>query len=115
MQNKEIKVTTYDILDLKEKYNLKNNLDITCKLYKIFSELSVKCFNKSTCEDKQSLTLPMTNSSVRQGINDNMCNVTLIKNLTCTIYDTLPRRKLGFSKGSGLCDIARKNLINVYV
>jgi hypothetical protein len=32
------------------------------------------------------------------GINDNMCNVMLIKNLTCTIYE------------SGFCNVAYDNV-----
>jgi hypothetical protein len=32
MQNQEIKTKVINILDLKEKCNLENNLDITCEL-----------------------------------------------------------------------------------
>lgn len=92
MQNKEIKIKVINILDLKEKCNLECNLDITCELYKIFSKLSIECFGIGNCQDKQSLCYDQL-CIFLDSINDNMCNVTLIKNLTCTIYE------------SGLCNV----------
>lgn len=85
MENKEIKVKVINILDLKEKYNLECNLDIICKLYRIFDEFSIECFKEF--KDKQSLCYDQL-CIYLDGINDNMYNVTLIKNLTCTIYDS---------------------------
>jgi hypothetical protein len=85
MQNKEIKIKVINILDLKEKCNLECNLDITCELYKIFNELSIECFDKY--KDKQLLCYDQL-CIYLDGINDNMCNLTLIKNLTCTIYES---------------------------
>lgn len=84
MQNKKIKVKVISILDLKEKCNLESNLGITSELYIIFNELSIECFKD---KDKQSLCYDQL-CIYLDGINDNMCNVTLIKNLTCTIYDS---------------------------
>jgi len=83
--NKKIKIKVINILDLKEKCNLECNLDITCELYKIFNELSIECFDK--CKDKQLLCYDQL-CIYLDSINDNMCNVTLIKNLTCTIYES---------------------------
>jgi hypothetical protein len=80
MQNKKIKIKIISILDLKEKCNL----GITSELYRIFNELSIECFKD---KDKQSLCYDQL-CIYLDGINDNMCNVTLIKNLICTIYDS---------------------------
>ena len=85
MQNKKIKLKVINILDLKDNCNIECNLDITCELYKIFNELSIECFKEF--KDKQSLCYDQL-CIYLDGINDNMYNVTLIKNLTCTIYDT---------------------------
>lgn len=68
----------------------KNNLGITCELYRLFYELSVECFNDDF--DKQELCYDQLCICL-DSINDNMCNVESIKNLTCIIYQ------------SGLCDI----------
>jgi len=67
-----------------------NNLDITCELYRLFSELSIECFNdnidkRELCYDQLCICL--------DSINDNMCNVMLMKKLTCIIYE------------SGLCNM----------
>jgi hypothetical protein len=76
----QIKKKVINILDLKEKDNI-----ITCgELYKIFDELSTECFGNYTnkqllCYDQLCICL--------DSINDNMCDVTKIKKLTCTIYD----------------------------
>ena len=70
-----IKKEIINILYLKSK----SNLEITCELYEIFNKLSIKCF------DQLCIYL--------DSINDNMRDITLIKNLTCIIYD------------SGLCEL----------
>ena len=81
----EIKIKVINILDLKEKCNLESNLDITCELYKIFNELSIEYFDNF--QDKQLLCYYQL-CIYLDGINDNMCDVTLIKKLTCTIYNS---------------------------
>jgi hypothetical protein len=85
---REIKKRIINILDL----NSKTNLGITRELYRIFNELSTECFNdhfnhhkRLLCYDQLCIWL--------DSINDNVCNVMLMKNLTCTIYE------------SGLCDV----------
>ena len=88
--NKESIVSNYviNIIDLKKCF--KNNLDITCELYRLFDKLTIECFNdnldkRELCYDQLCIYL--------DGINDNMCNVMLMKKLTCIIYE------------SGLCNI----------
>jgi hypothetical protein len=88
-----IKIKHIDILNLKRKCNL----DIVCELYKIFDELSIECF--SNCKKKQVLCYDQL-CIYLDGINDNMCNVMLMKNLTCTIYE------------SGLCNVVYKENLN---
>ena len=61
----------------------KCNLDIVCELYRIFDELSMECFD--SCKDKQLLCYDQLCINL-DSINDNMCNVCNVKNLTCTIY-----------------------------
>lgn len=78
---KIVKIKNINILDLKAE----NNLDITLELYKIFNELSIECFcnykyKQLLCYDQLCISL--------DSINDNMCDITLIKHLTCTIYDS---------------------------
>ncbi len=82
---REIKKRVINILDL----NSKTNLGIIGELYGIFNELSTECFNdhkRLLCYDQLCIWL--------DSINDNLCNVMLMKNLTCTIYE------------SGLCDVS---------
>lgn len=81
-----IKIKNIDILNL----NGKCELDIICELYKIFDELSMECF--SSCKEKSFICYDQL-CIYLDGINDNMCNVMLMKNLTCTIYE------------SGLCNV----------
>ena len=81
-----IKKEIINILYLKSK----SNLEITCELYEIFNKLSIKCFNDDTY--KQSLCYDQL-CIYLDSINDNMRDITLIKNLTCIIYD------------SGLCEL----------
>lgn len=88
IENKEIKEKIIDITDLKKIYL--NNLDITCKLYRLFYELSYECFDdydnkQALCYDQLCINL--------DSINDNICNVMLMKKLTCKIYN------------SGLCNM----------
>jgi hypothetical protein len=85
---KEIKREIINIVDLKKSFT--NNLDISCELYRLFSELSIECFNDNInkqllCYDQLCIYL--------DSINDNMCDIMLMKELTCTIYD------------SGLCNM----------
>jgi hypothetical protein len=88
-----IKTEVINIVNLKTRY--KCNLDIVCELYRIFNELSIQCF--SICEDKQLLCYDQL-CIYLDSIDDNMCNVMLMKNLTCTIYE------------SGLCDVIYETL-----
>ena len=81
-----IKKKFINILNLRGKCDL----DIVCELYRIFDELSMECFND--CEDKQLLCYDQL-CIYLDSINDNMCNVMSMKNLTCTIYFC------------GLCDV----------
>jgi hypothetical protein len=87
-KNDTIKIKVINILKLKK--NFTNNLNIICKLYEIFNELSIECFN--SCKNKQLLCYDQLCICL-DSINDNMCNVMLMKNLTCTIYE------------SGLCNL----------
>ena len=74
------KVLNINILDLKN--NFTNNLEITCQLYKIFDKFSTECFTQQStqllCYDQLCINL--------DSINDNMRNIMLIKNLTCTVF-----------------------------
>ena len=80
MESEIVKIKVITILNLKEKCNL----GIVCELYRIFDELSMECFD--SCKDKQLLCYDQL-CIYLDGINDNMCNVMLMKNLTCTIYE----------------------------
>jgi hypothetical protein len=85
--DKPIKPKIINIADLK---CFKNDLDITCELYRLFDELSIECFDNNIekgglCYDQLCIFL--------DSINDNMCNVVSIVKLTCTIYE------------SGLCNM----------
>jgi len=84
-KNDKIKIKVINILKLKDL-----GLDIVCKLYEIFNELSIECFN--SCKNKQLLCYDQLCICL-DSINDNMYNVMLMKNLTCSIYE------------SGLCDL----------
>jgi hypothetical protein len=84
-KNDTIKIEVINILKLK-----KLDLDIISELYKIFNELSIECFN--SCKNKQLLCYDQLCICL-DSINDNMCNVMLMKNLTYTIYE------------SGLCNL----------
>jgi hypothetical protein len=90
-ENNTIKIKVINILNLKGKCNL----DIVCELYRIFNELSIECFD--SCKEKQMICYDQL-CIYLDGINDNMCNVMLIKNLTCTIYE------------SGFCNVAYDNV-----
>jgi hypothetical protein len=91
---KEIKKKIINIVDLKKSFT--NNLGTTlptaiiCELYRLFGELSIEYFNdninkRELCYDQLCICL--------DSINDNMCDIMLMKKLTCTIYE------------SGLCNI----------
>lgn len=77
------------IVNIRE-YQFTNNLEITCELYRLFDKLSIECFNENI--DKRQLCYDQL-CIYLDSINDNMCNVTLMKQLTCTIYE------------SGLCNM----------
>lgn len=91
-ENSIVKIKVINILNLKKKCNL----GIVCELYRIFGELSIECFD--SCKDKQLLCYDQL-CIYLDGINDNMCNVMSMKNLTCTIYEC------------GLCDVVYEAII----
>jgi len=88
--DKQIKTIVVNIKEYHFTNNFTNNLKITCELYRLFDELSIECFNENL--DKRQLCYDQLCICL-DSINDNMCNVTLMKQLTCTIYE------------SGLCNM----------
>lgn len=61
-----------------------DNTDIVCKLYEMFGELSVECFDDTKimnlCYDQLCIWL--------DGIDENMCRSIEMSSLTCQIYDS---------------------------